>query len=205
MNVLLTFILIMLISYCIWYNVSIYNENMYVISDVDNQKYLIRGGKNKSEYFLKESANMLAEINRRVNILIDYLYDKYKYDDSMNYLINHLKRNYSVDKISEAATDSKHTTYTVNKREMHICLRTRDVNEKLYDINLLMYVIIHELAHMANYDTNKKPIIGHGIEFKKIFRLLVIESINIGIYKYIDYRKTPAEYCGLNLYTQIAA
>lgn len=195
------FILIILMCYCIWYNIKEFNENVYVISNIDGQKYLIRGGKNKSEYFLKESANMLAEINRRVNLLIEHLENKYK----GNHIIKHLKNNYNFNKISEAAYDTKHTTYTVNKSEMHICLRTRDQNEKVYDINLLMYVIIHELAHMCNYNINGIPIIGHGREFKDIFRLLVIESISIGIYEYVDYSKKPAEYCGMNLFTQIAS
>jgi hypothetical protein len=35
---------------------------------------------------------------------------------------------------------------------MRICLRNRDTQEKIYDINLLMYVVLsRELAHVCNY------------------------------------------------------
>ena len=66
-----------------------------------------------------------------------------------------------------------------------------------------MYVVLHELAHMANYDKYGYPIQGHGIEFINIFKLLVTEAINIGIYNYSDYSKVPQEYCGIMLNTSV--
>jgi predicted SprT family Zn-dependent metalloprotease len=190
---------IALIVYCSWSILYEYNENVYVISSIDNQKYMIRRGKHKSEQFLMESANTLAEINSRITTLINHLENTY----NDNHIVYFLKRNYNFDKISEAAYDTRYTTYTINKNEMHICLRTRDYDERLYDINLLMYVILHELAHMCNYDKYGQPIIGHGREFKQIFNFLVNESINLGLYIYTDYKKTPVEYCGMYLNTQI--
>jgi hypothetical protein len=80
---------------------------------------------------------------------------------------------------------------------MHVCLRTRDQDEKLYNINLLMYVILHELAHLCNYDESGNPIQGHGKEFKDNFYLFIVEAIKIGIYTYIDYTEKPEEYCGI--------
>lgn len=197
-------IILIIVCIIIFYSINkSYNENVYKKSDTDNNTYLIRIGNNKSEQFLNESVNTLAEINRRVLLLIDYLYEKYKYDHEKNYYIYHLKQNYHADKISEAAYDLKSTTYTVNKHDMHICLRTRDKNEILYDINLLMYVVLHELAHMCNYSKSGQPIIGHGHEFKQIFHFLVIEAINIGVYDYENYNESPKEYCGMVLNTQI--
>jgi hypothetical protein len=80
---------------------------------------------------------------------------------------------------------------------MHVCLRTRDQDEKLYNINLLMYVILHELAHLCNYDESGNPIQGHGKEFKENFYLFIVEAIKIGIYTYTDYTEKPEEYCGI--------
>jgi hypothetical protein len=177
-----------------WYT---YNEVQYVESERDNILYKIRSGKKKSNGYLKDSANSLAEINDRIIRLINHLNEKYKNDNSKNYFIKILNKNYKADILSEAAIDNRYTTYTVDKQDMHICLRTRDNNEKIYDINILMYVVLHELAHLCNYDISGNPIIGHGYEFKNIFRLLVQESINIGIYEYKNYQKTPVEYCGI--------
>ena len=66
-----------------------------------------------------------------------------------------------------------------------------------------MYVILHELAHLCNYDNMQNPIHGHGLEFKNIFKLLVIEAIRLNLYEYIDYSDTPHEYCGIMISTTI--
>lgn len=200
MDVLLILLAFLLVIYFIVK--FLYNETSYVKSKVDNNNYIIRRG-NKNEVYLKDSADRLAEINLRIIKLIDHLDKKYQTDISKNYFIKYLKQNYKSDILSEAAFDNRYTTYTIDKQDMHVCLRTRDKNEDLYDINLLMYVILHELAHLCNYDRLGNPIIGHGIEFKNIFRLLIIESININIYKYTDYSETPHEYCGIMISTTI--
>jgi predicted SprT family Zn-dependent metalloprotease len=67
-----------------------------------------------------------------------------------------------------------------------------------------MYVILHELAHLCNYDRNGYPIMGHGEEFRQIFKLLVAESMDIGVYKYENYTQKPEEYCGIMITTNIA-
>jgi hypothetical protein len=202
-TIIIIVLFICLAIYFLWCNYYFFDENIYITSQLDNKKYLIRRGRNKSTYFLQHSADTLAEINRRVSILITILNDKYDLDDTKNYFIDHLTKNYNFNKLSEAAYDPRYTTYTVNKDEMHICLRTRDSNENIYDINLLMYVILHELAHMCNYNKNGYPIQGHGNEFKYIFKTLVTEAINANLYVYTDYRKQPVEYCGMQLNSSI--
>lgn len=192
-------IIILFIIYMV-YN---YSEIDYVVSDIDNRTYMIRRG-NKNAAFLKESADTLATINGRIETLIKFLSKKYNNDESKNYFINHLKKNYNPYMISEAYVDPRYTTYTVDKHDMHICLRTRDKNEKVYDINTLMYVCLHELAHMGNYSSDGYAIIGHGTEFKMVFKFLVEESIKLGLYKYVDYSSIPQEYCGVIVSTQIA-
>lgn len=189
-----------LVVYVIIY---INNENVYVESTIDNNKYLIRRGKLKSREYLQESADTLAEINKRVIILIQYLDSKYKHDINKNYFIEKLKTNYDPNVLSEAAIDKRYTTYTINKSDMHVCLRKRDNIERVYDTNLLMYVVLHELAHLCNYNKFGEPIQGHGEEFRDIFKFLIIESINLGIYTYEDYTERPKEYCGIIINTTI--
>jgi predicted metal-dependent hydrolase len=164
---------------------------------------MIRRGHSKSAEFLKDSANTLAKINSRVERLIDYLDKNFASDPTKNYFIAKLKSNYNSYMISEAEVDPRYTTYTVDKEDMHICLRTRDKEENIYDINTLMYVVIHELSHLCNYTPDGTPIQGHGDEFKAIFRFLVQQAIKINIYNYTDYSTFPVSYCGINLSTQI--
>ena len=182
----------------------IYNtEIKYVKSDIDGETYLIRRGNNKSTQFLKDSANTLALINQSVTKLIAHLNKNYSNDSEKIHFIKKLNENYKPYILSEAAIDDRYTTYTVNKQDMHVCLRTRDKNEHIYDINILMYVVLHELAHLCNYSKDGYPIIGHGKEFRFIFRFLVEEAIKIGVYKYEDYSNNPKEYCGIMITTSI--
>lgn len=203
MDIILVIIAFVLLFYFVTNMVTTYSENIYVQSDVDKKQYIIRRGHTKSEDYLKQSANTLAEINDRVVRLIDHLDKKYNSDPDKNYFIKHLKENYSSYILSEAAVDERYTTYTVDKQDMHVCLRTRDHSENIYDINLLMYVILHELAHLCNYDRGGNPIQGHGLEFKNIFKLLVIEAIRLNLYNYVDYSSNPHEYCGIIISTTI--
>jgi hypothetical protein len=200
------YLLLVAIILCVYFIItsySIYKETLYIESNIDNNKYLIRSGNGRSSEYLKSSANILAEINKRIRKLIIHLDTNYGNDSDKRIFIKKLKDNYTSEVLSEAAIDKRYTTYTIDKQEMHICLRTRDESEKLYDINLLMYVVLHELAHFCNYDENGYPIQGHGNEFKFIFRFLILESIKIGIYKYVDYYGNPEPYCGIMLTSSI--
>ena len=192
-----------LVLYFVITSITKYSEALYIESDVDNFKYLIRRGNIKSNEYLKESANTLGELNSRVMKLIEHLEEKYEDAPDKQYYIKKLRTNYGPNILSEAAIDNRYTTYTIDKKDMHICLRTRDTNEKIYDINLLMYVILHELAHLCNYNIHGEAIQGHGEEFKMIFKLLVIEAIKIGIYRYDNYYNAPQEYCGIVISTTI--
>jgi hypothetical protein len=68
----------------------------------------------------------------------------------------------------------------------------RKLPNSLYDINLMMYVVLHEISHVACpiYDN-------HGPLFRKIFNFLTLNGINIGIYQKIDFKNYPVDYCGL--------
>lgn len=170
-----------------------------LVSSIDDRKYRIRNGLEKSIDYKKESVDTLALLNRNIEKLIKYLEKKYKNENFVKYL----KRNYNASILSEAIKSENWTTYTLNKESIYMCIRTKDKNDEIYDINLLMFVLLHELAHFSNYDNKGYPIIGHGKEFKDIFTKLVKSSIEIDIYKYEDYKKSPREYCGITINTNI--
>ncbi len=203
MIVLMVLLAVFLVFYFSYKVLNTYSEVIFVAADQDNRKYMIRRGLSKSDKYLKDSANTLSEINARVMRLIEHLNTKYAGDPGKMYFLKMLKQNYSPSILSEAAVDNRYTTFTVDKQDMHICLRTRDQNEKLYDMNILMYVILHELAHLCNYDRQGNPIHGHGEEFKDIFKLLVVEAIKIGVYSYTNYSEQPQEYCGIYINSTI--
>ena len=59
-------------------------------------------------------------------------------------------------------------------------------------MNVLMYVTIHELAHLASVS------IGHNKEFYDNFYYLLEEAEKINIFKKTDSNKT-IEYCGMDI------
>ena len=167
----------------------------------DNNYYLLRNLKWENPelqtVFKSQSADVLAKINHHIIKLLDHLNKNYPNKD----WVKILNRNYKRDgkSLSEASVEDGMTSYTIDKEYMHICLRTRDSKEEIYDLNTLMYVVIHELAHMGNYSSIGIPIEGHGPEFMSKFKFLLEESIKLDIYRYEDYSKTPKEYCGIKI------
>ena len=94
--------------------------------------------------------------------------------------------NFNPDNITETDKDSKYTSYSVNKGEkMVFCLRSRDEKNNLVDINTIMFVAIHELAH-----TMTKSI-GHTQEFWDKFRTLLKNARKLGIKKRVNNNEKP--------------
>lgn len=139
------------------------------------------------------ASNLLSEIHDRISKLTNYLQNNInKYHEYNEYIIL-LCNNTKNMKISENSSDNKYTSYTVDKgKEMVFCLRSKETN-KFHDINLLMFVTIHELAHTACPEKNHTPL------FVRIFIFLLMIAMNLKLYKYDNYTKNPVEYCGMLL------
>ena len=162
-----------------------------VESDINKKKYLVRDLADK-----QESANLLAKINMNINKLNTHLSENKK--DYPKYIpyIEQLNEKIKNTKIQESADNGIYTSYSVNKGEQIIfCLRSRnkDTQDKLHDLNLLMYVVIHEMGHVAC------PEFGHTDLFKDIFAFLATEAVRLNIYKKIDFNENNQEYCGLTI------
>lgn len=163
------------------------HEVTYVQSDIDGNTYMVRDLPDK-----KDAANLLAKIKINIHKVVDELYEnksgKYKeFEKNIDQLKDRIKNTI----INESSGDSEYTSYSVNKGEQLVfCLRSR-YDGSLHDLNLIMYVTLHEISHIAS------PSWGHGEEFKKIFAFITKVAIEKGIYKKIDFKNNPKEYCGL--------
>ena len=84
------------------------------------------------------------------------------------------------------------TSYSVNKgEELVLCLRSKKDVNKFHDMNTLMYVILHEISHIACPEYNHTPL------FKKIFAFFTEVAIKLNIYQRVNYSSNPVEYCGI--------
>ena len=77
-------------------------------------------------------------------------------------------------------------SYTINKKKIYLCLRD-PVSHEYYPQNMLMYVAIHELAHVLCNE------IGHTARFQEIFHELLSQAHEIGIYD--PHQPILRDYC----------
>jgi predicted metal-dependent hydrolase len=183
------FILILILYLCY----SLYNINIIQIKSIEGFRYTIYNND------IEKKTEIINNIINNMNKLKEHLYNNIDNFPEFKIYIIQLNNNFNINRtqIYETNPYSKLTSYSVNKgEELSICIKSKKT-DKYHDINLLMYVIIHEMAHFAC------PEIGHGELFKKIFKFFLIEAINIGIYKKVDYSLYPIEYCGMELNSSI--
>lgn len=177
------------------------DRNMiYAISDIDNKLYMVRNTDDK-----QHAVNLLGNINKNINDISEYMnYNlnnpnnnkKEIYNEFKPYILR-LKNRIKDIIIKESSEKSLYTSYTVNKGEQIIfCIRSKLIDNHintgtLHNINLIMYVVLHEISHIAC------PEYGHTTLFKRIFAFFCDEACDLGIYKRIDFKSSPTEYCGM--------
>lgn len=160
------------------------NEGLIKVkSKIDNEEYTVQ-----IKDDAVEAANLIATIKGKLNTLLEHLEKTYGHSD---YRVSLLKDNYKPDRLSEGVDTPGYTSYSINKGEkIVLCLRNRD---KLMDINTMMFVVLHEFAHLATES------IGHTEEFWTNFKWILEESVNIGIYTRQDFKNKNVDYCGIKI------
>ena len=156
----------------------------------------IKSSVNGKEYYVRElpdkqeAADVLADLGIKLQTIIDSLNDDDKQKGSR---IQYLKESFNSDHITENIPGSFYVAYSVNKgEELSICIREKDT-EKFIDINTVLFVSIHELAHIMTEET------GHTESFWDNMKYLLEAGSKIGIYTPIDYSKNPVIYCGMDI------
>lgn len=67
-------------------------------------------------------------------------------------------------------------SYTINKEKIFLCLKDKNTNE-YYTLNMLVYVTLHEMAHMLNTKD-----VGHTEEFHRVFDELLDKATQLGVF-----------------------
>jgi CCR4-NOT transcriptional regulation complex NOT5 subunit len=164
-----------------------YSEVERVQSSVDKRVYIVRKLPNS-----QAAADYLAEINGHLTRLVKHMIAKYP----DNIEIQQLYKNYNPESVSEGSADSGYTSYSVNKGEkLILCIRQRD--NSFVDLNVVIYVAIHELGHIMTTE------VGHTDHFWENFKILLEEAISMGIYQKVDFKQSPHDYCGIKITNSI--
>lgn len=88
------------------------------------------------------------------------------------------------------------STFTTGKKDMTVCVRDMRTNT-LYDEQLLLFPVLHEMAHMCVQDMTNN----HGLEFQLYFKRLLDIATSIGVYSPHNFAKDPEPYCGMVIST----
>ena len=111
-------------------------------------------------------------------------------DTSKEPILQHVRKNFK--KINPEFKNiplySGKGAYTDNKSEITLCLADPSTNKE-YDSNTIMYVALHELAHVISKE------IGHGEEFRQNFSKLLLEGERLGFYD--PAKPMTTTYCGM--------
>jgi hypothetical protein len=151
--------------------------------------------KKKTEFVAPRTSaeqERLAELIKRGDRLVQYVRSKNYPNRQVAGRIeknwNELKR---TNKIGVTPTSTDTPGFVINKSDaMQLCLTTSpDKPNDLDELNLNTFVLIHEISHLGAIEYE------HGMEFMDVFRKMLRASIDLGIWKYVDYRKNPQMYC----------
>jgi predicted metal-dependent hydrolase len=175
-------IFLLVIFVFILYQYHYYSKIEKIVSKIDNRNYEVQIKEDA-----QEAADLIAKIREKLIIIVDHLIKSYPNDDRSY----RLKKNFNPDNIKEGIDNPNYTSYSINKGEQIVlCLRSHN---KLMDLNTMMFVVLHELAHICTVS------IGHTTEFWDNFKWILEEAINIGIYKKQDFRLNNVDYCGMKI------
>jgi len=177
-----------LIALVLLVSIRIYRESDFfnlkcVISDVDGKRYCVR-----ERAKLDDAADKLARATEGMTTLVRECSVRHPNKEP----VMRLTKRFNPSKISETLPTSEYTAYSEDKgRKLAFCLNKAKSGGGLIDDNTLMFVAIHELAHLASAST------GHTDEFWTNFKFLLQEAEKLNIYNPVDYKKNPSNYCGM--------
>lgn len=180
-------IIVAIVIICLYKKTEPFFSSNKIISRVDGRAYKVQG-----EFTDKgHAADIMAVLKE---IMINVLYHMKK-DYPTHPMTKKLLARYDPDKKRENRPNNSDdsTSYTINKGEMlYFCLRDKKDN-KIHNPNDLIFVAIHEMAHIAINEFNHPPI------FWQAFKRLLIVAAQHKLYKPVDYSAHPVVYCGLDV------
>ena len=152
-----------------------------VKSFIDGNYYYVRKDVTDS----RNAADTLAEIKKRLRILLSYLpIDNRLHSKLESTIFSENPKSHPMSNL---------TSYTINKGEQVVlCLRD-PITQQLHNIDLIMYVALHEAAHISC------PEVGHTPLFRSHFQTLLSAAVNAGIINKTNYRINPDNYCGIRI------
>jgi len=168
------YIILFIILLCIVFY--LFDNRISVVGKCGRSYYVIDSENEMDE---TRAANILCELNEKTQKLINIL--RSKYPDNLG--VKKLVEEYDWHDFEEGSE-----SFIIGKGDtINLCLRNE--NNKFFDINTQMFVVLHELAHIMTDEY------GHPTEFWNNNKFLLKEAISAGVYNFVDYSLHPIKYC----------
>lgn len=150
----------------------------------DGNTYLVRKLPDK-----QQAADKLATLSQNLKGVIQKCISNPNNPEA----VERLKENFKGDSLIEHMPGNTYVSHSVNKgQELSICLRDKKT-QAFIDPNTVMFVAIHELAHVMSAST------GHTPEFWENMKYLLERASEIGVYQPVDYSQNPVMFCGMEI------
>lgn len=161
------------------------------------------------------SADLLSKVDSSIVKLLSHMEKKYnletlsvlpsKKKEIIEQMVRRLKSTYSYKSLKENYPEKRtvDVSYNLNKGStIALCLRNYDTPEVFHQYNEILFVALHELAHSLN--CNESSLMcgdsyGHDDMFWYIFKILLEEAEQSGIYVKKNYKKDPVNYCSMEI------
>ena len=180
-------LLIILLSLVYLFIITNKHGLVYVSATRDAEAFLVQNRPDK-----QKAATIIHTIKTNIMKLMNLLEQDIHVPFSKSF-VTHATDKLQTTVFRESIENSKYTSYSVNKgEEIVLCVRSK-LDNSLHDIDILMYVAIHELAHVIC------PEIGHTKLFNQIFQYILRVAETHHLYHYTDYANDRAEYCGIDI------
>jgi len=165
------------------------NDMVLIKSNINQKHYPVHNLPDK-----QKACDMLAHIHEKLLKTTKYIsrqndikFHKYTHDLDIKFKNTIIQEN-------EKLHPEKHLTSYNQDKGYKIVFCMRDINTfKIYDENIIMYVALHELSHIAC------PEIGHPPLFVDIFTYVLKCAMAIGSWKHQNYALNPQPYCGITI------
>lgn len=131
-------------------------------------------------------AKFIERLRRRTRAFIERSLELYPHDTRLQRINDKWSGEFG-----ETDPASKTIAYSVSKSDIRVCVKNR--RGELADINAAMFVILHELAHIATDE------VGHTETYWKNFRFILEIAERVGVYRYQDHEKVETTVCDKQL------
>lgn len=153
------------------------SDMVYVRSSLTGKEYAVKKAPDA-----QAMADRLAELEHRLRRLLDGSAALTPGDTRLNTI----RRQWD-GTLSEVQVAGE-VAFSVDKSSISVCLR--DSQGRIEDLNTSMFVLLHELAHVATADY------GHSRQFWDNMQFLLEVAEALGLYVYENYDAAATTFCG---------